>query len=451
MVDLPAGRYEVYYALLALDDFGYRNGWGRFDRSFGVRIEGEGRALGDVMAEAAPGGTDVVVALRGTGDGLSESAGFALDRPTAVEIRGIGEVRRGATFDYGWIIDTATRERVWQLSYDDSGPAGGDDKNRESRVRIELPPGRYAAFFVTDDSHSPARWNAPPPADPLSYGLTVRLADPSARPAVHLFDYTPVAPSQAIVALTGIGDEEYRSAGFALARPMGVRIFALGEKGSERMVDYGWITNADTGERVWEMQHAVTEHAGGASKNRLYDGAIRLETGRYIAHYVTDDSHSAAGWNDSAPADREFWGMTLMPTRGAADADQITRFDPESDPAVLARIVAVRDNSNSRRGFRLEGDGAIRIRALGEGVGGEMADYAWIEDASGRRVWQMRYDDTSHAGGSDKNRVFDGTIRLKAGEYVVRYRSDDSHAFGSWNAPRPSDFASWGVTLYRPK
>jgi hypothetical protein len=140
--------------------------------------------------------------------------------------------------------------------------------------------------------------------------------------------------------------------------------------------------------------------------------------------------------------------MTLMPARGGPNGEDITRFDPEADPSIIARIVAVRNNSNSRRGFRLERDVAVRIQALGEGVGNEMADYAWIQDASGRRVWQMRYEDTRHAGGAQKNRVYDGTVRLPAGEYVVGYRTDDSHAFGSWNAPRPADFANWGVTLY---
>lgn len=448
-VELPAGRYEVYYALLSINDFGYRNGWGRFDRSFGVTVEGRGRSLGDVTSGSAGNLSNVIVALRGARDGLSESAGFVLERPTSVDIRGIGEARRGATFDYGWILNTETRERVWQLTYEDSEPAGGDDKNRQSHVQVELPAGSYAAFFVTDDSHSPTRWNAPPPSDPLSYGLTIRLLDPSVRSAVRLFDYEPAPPGRAIVALTGVGNEEYRSAGFKLTRAMGVRIFALGEKGSDGMVDYGWITNTDTGERVWEMAYDRTEHAGGASKNRLFEGAIRLEAGTYIAHYVSDDSHSTAGWNDSAPAEREYWGMTLMPANGVLDPSVVERFDPENDPSVIARIVAVRDNNSARRGFRLERDGGVRIYAIGEGVGGDMADYAWIQDASGRRVWQMRYEDTEHAGGAQKNRVFDGTIRLPAGEYVVGYRTDDSHAFGSWNASRPRDFANWGVTLYR--
>ena len=64
-----------------------------------------------------------------------------------------------------------------------------------------------------------------------------------------------------------------------------------------------------------------------------------------------------------------------------------------------------------------------------------MVDYGWIEDAkSGRRVWEMTYRMTEHAGGAKKNRRFDGVIRLPAGEYVLRYETDGSHSFGDWNA-----------------
>jgi hypothetical protein len=77
-----------------------------------------------------------------------------------------------------------------------------------------------------------------------------------------------------------------------------------------------------------------------------------------------------------------------------------------------------------------------------------MADYGWIEEAkTGRRVWEMTYRSTEHAGGASKNRRFDGTIRLSAGEYVLRYETDGSHAFGDWNADPPDDPEMWGVTV----
>jgi hypothetical protein len=39
-------------------------------------------------------------------------------------------------------------------------------------------------------------------------------------------------------------------------------------------------------------------------------------------------------------------------------------------------------------------------------------------------------------------------MMLKAGEYVLRYKSDDSHSFEGWNEDPPSDPFNWGITVY---
>src|SRR3712207_6875167 len=45
----------------------------------------------------------------------------------------------------------------------------------------------------------------------------------------------------------------------------------------------------------------------------------------------------------------------------------------------------------------------------------------------------MQAAKTSHAGGAGKNRKVDVVITLPAGNYKLRYKSDDSHAFDHWN------------------
>jgi hypothetical protein len=45
------------------------------------------------------------------------------------------------------------------MTYGDSKHAGGAPKTASS-IKLFLPAGSYAAFFVTDDSHSERRWNA---------------------------------------------------------------------------------------------------------------------------------------------------------------------------------------------------------------------------------------------------------------------------------------------------
>jgi hypothetical protein len=93
----------------------------------------------------------------------------------------------------------------------------------------------------------------------------------------------------------------------------------------------------------------------------------------------------------------------------------------------------------------------VRIYAIGEGSDSQMFDYARIIDAQGREVWRMRYDDSDHAGGSSKNRVVNRVLRMAPGDYELIYRTDDSHAWGDWNAAPPSDASGWGVTLREEK
>jgi hypothetical protein len=115
---------------------------------------------------------------------------------------------------------------------------------------------------------------------------------------------------------------------------------------------------------------------------------------------------------------------------------------------VIAELVQIGDNEEERVSFKLRQESKVRVIALGEGTSGEMNDGAWIEDRNtGRTVWEQTYRTTDHAGGAEKNRVFDGTIVLPAGEYYLRYDSDGSHSYEDWNADPPNDPEAWGVTL----
>jgi hypothetical protein len=115
---------------------------------------------------------------------------------------------------------------------------------------------------------------------------------------------------------------------------------------------------------------------------------------------------------------------------------------------VVAQIVQVLDNEDKTVTFSLSGSQNVRIFAIGEGQGGEMFDYGWIEDDKGARVWEMQEPKTTHAGGAGKNRKIDVQITLPAGNYKLRYKTDDSHAFDHWNA-LPPDINFWGIALYK--
>jgi CubicO group peptidase (beta-lactamase class C family) len=116
---------------------------------------------------------------------------------------------------------------------------------------------------------------------------------------------------------------------------------------------------------------------------------------------------------------------------------------------VVAEISRVLDNEDKTVPFTLARAQQVRIFSIGEGQAGQMYDYGWIENVDkGMPVWEMQEPKTTHAGGAAKNRKVDETISLPAGNYKLRYKSDDSHAYDHWNS-LPPDVNFWGIAIYR--
>ena len=474
-VRLPAGTYEAHYAsyptssitwngnlnisLKEIIRLGRRAKYGgpyvenNLYRQFGISIEGAGRiATQDDITAAHAAFTESAIVSLVPDRNSSIRKGFEITRPTSVEVYAIGELRRDGDFDFGWIMNADTRKRVWTMTYAGTDPAGGAAKNRMAHETLQLKPGHYVAYFVCDDSHSPDDWNNVPATDPEFWGMTLRVADRAARASVKPYDYEPVPAGQTIVSMIGIHDDEMRSAGFALRRPMDLHIYALGEGTSDKMRDYAWIVDEESHKRVWGMRYEDTEHAGGAEKNRLFDGTVHLNAGNYLVYYRSDDSHSYNDWNGAPPAEERYWGISIFPASGRlnpADVGPFMQTRGAGTNTTLAQLNPMGNDEDARTPFRLAVATRVRVLAVGEGRGGDMDDYGWIEDANGRTVWKMNYDDTEPAGGSDKNRRFDGAIVLPAGDYVLRYRSDGSHSYNDWNSEPPDDPESWGIAVFR--
>ncbi|MCK5548402.1 MAG: hypothetical protein KAI64_05265, partial [Thermoplasmata archaeon] len=359
-----------------------------------------------------------MVSFTEPGDKAFEQVGLSVSRPTEVEVYAVGELRKKERFDYGWIISAESRKIVWDFNYRSSDPAGGAQKNRTSKSTITLDTGNYVFYYVTDGSHSDRRWNSMPPFDPYFWGLTVRTVNPKDRKNFSTFDYEELLTKNSIVRFERVGNREFLSRGFSLARPSEVNVYAVGEGDGGKMYDYCWIVDARTHSKVWEMRYGDTEHAGGARKNRFADVTLELDKGSYVAYYITDDSHSYRKWNSTQPTYPDAWGMVI---RGIGDnfrMSDVSEYDEEEDRSIIARITRVRDRANEKQSFRLDSSQEVQVYALGEGSGGDMSDFGWIEEANtGKIVWEMTYRRTDHAGGARKNRIFNDTVYLRKGEY----------------------------------
>jgi len=60
------------------------------------------------------------------------------------------------------------------------------------------------------------------------------------------------------------------------------------------------------------MDYDRTGWAGGGRKNRMTKATIILPAGRFMLHFVTDDSHAYRDWNTDPPRDRRNYGITVF-------------------------------------------------------------------------------------------------------------------------------------------
>ncbi|MHB2153563.1 hypothetical protein ACX8XN_04090 [Calditrichota bacterium GD2] len=464
-VTLPAGTYEVYFSafvpsffnidggfislkLLLKVLFEDPRGWDKDAEKWMVRITGVSETLDkfDVKKIQDSWIDRTVAHLIRQKDNRLEHTGFSLKQPAKLLIYAVGEGAYGKMYDYGWIINARTHERIWMMEENETEYAGGANKNRFFKTTLNFKAGDYLVYYKTDDSHSYEKWNANPPYDPVFWGIVVK-------PVSRDFDWKNVEKyvdesQSALISINRVGDYAYTEAFIKVLKPTPVRIFALGEGRNGDMYDYGWISRVSDGKVVWKMNYDETRHAGGSSKNRLFDGVITLQPGAYIIHYQTDDSHSYEEWNARPPQQPEMWGITLY---NLGDKEAVRKIDQQElkPKKVLAQLVQVGDDEYLRKDFYLSKTSSIRIYCLGEGEWDEMYDYGWIKDVTtGQVVWKMRFKNTVHAGGANKNRMVNTIISLPAGHYRVYYRSDGSHSYRRWNASPPYDERNWGISVY---
>lgn len=378
-------------------------------------------------------------------------------------------------FAYGWIIDADTRELAWTMQGDCNDEDQVSDYLTECDGTIQLPAGRYEAYYYTAGPSYYFSSGYDVDIDDLGEVIAllgdifnkdsdkrdVRFEDEDLEDLLFTVstdaDFTTSAtdfgmPGDAIIFINQPETEEFIHQGFTLDRQLDLRVYAIGEySDSYRVfVDGGWIINASTREKVWEMDKWNTDRAGGATKNRSIRDIVTLPPGNYIAYYATDDSHDADEWNSPPPADPLNYGLTISVT-SPGDKQYVSSFDDMHNEVEIVRAVRMRDDSFEKIGFTLKQDSRIHIFALGERSysSDELADYGWITDAETmERVWEMTADNTGYGGGAAKNCQFDGIIELPAGDYIAYYRTDDSHAYGDWNAAAPFDKRNYGLSLF---
>lgn len=308
-IRLPKGTYTLYYITDDSHSYDKWNVLPPYDPQFwGVTVwpdEGDKSKV-----KAVDLADPFVLKLNKAKNNAYLSQGFTLKKDMKVRVISQGESSGDFDMaDYGWIVNTDTHTTIWEFTQRKAQYAGGGEKNRIVNQEIDLPKGNYIAYYVTDDSHAFGSWNVAPPLITELWGLSIIADD---KDSFVLSDaQASSSNSQIISEIVRVRDDERAKKTFTLDKETKIRILAIGEGDDDELVDFGWIKNIKTDKVVWEMTYRTTERAGGAEKNRMYDGVILLPAGEYSVYFQTDGSHSYRDWNDTPPYDQEHYGITI--------------------------------------------------------------------------------------------------------------------------------------------
>ncbi len=125
----------------------------------------------------------------------------------------------------------------------------------------------------------------------------------------------------------------------------------------------------------------------------------------------------------------------------------------EHSKSVLQSILKVGDNKDLTKELVIDKPGNYICVSGGEGLSTTSPinfDFGWIENQKGDTVWTSKsFSKSYYLGGATKNRITIGLVKLIPGIYKVRYKSDDSHSYGKWNAQPPADSSLWGIQVIK--
>lgn len=386
---------------------------------------------------------------------------FRLERPARLAVAATGSFETdSALAAYGWIVRREDRAVVWQMTAANTVRERGTLALAADTVTLEA--GTYDAYFTTygdpllaveaGDSFveriaevlrfGNRAWTS----DESKWRFRIDVADGMGPGTRRLYgderDATPAGPN--LVWAGGPADRnETVTYVFEVRQPVALRVEATGEI-FNGPVDIGWIDNLSTGDRIWTMDEANTEWAGGSVKNRRFSGTFALAPGLYRATYESDKSHHPGRWRANPPLDPAAYGLFLY----ADEPTSVVAFDPWNRLPKVVEMTGVGDDALETAMFTLEAPLQAWVYAEGEMSSGSSYDYAWlIRDGEGV-VWEMDYPRTRHAGGADRNRIEEASLTLAPGSYTLHVQTDGTHSPDGWHSDAPDHPERWGVTLF---
>ena len=384
---------------------------------------------------------------------------FEVPVPVTVEVTATGSIEADQNdaplAAYAWLMRRGQHEPVWVQS---ATSEGRDGTLVREKAEVALQPGTYDLYFAAfgHDMTTGRR------GEGFLYRLFTRRPSWEGDQGDWQVNLVPVdadagriqlasgrefhfGDSHLVWSAAPMEDQDSARLLFEVLQAIELHVYAIGEI-QPNGKDYGWIDDLTRSQRVWELGIDNTTAAGGHPANRKFEGTIQLQPGVYAASFETDAGHAYSRWLAAPPFEPRLWGLTLTADEGSAE--QVRPFDPWEDREPLLELTRMENSRRERVDFRVEEPIGVLIAGLGEMRSQERYDYGWIEDDSGQPVWEMRYEDSGHAGGEARNRELQQFLTFGRGAYSLHYRTDDSHAYGDWRGDRPRNPEHWGVTIF---
>ncbi|MEJ1241464.1 two-component regulator propeller domain-containing protein [Chryseolinea sp. T2] len=121
-----------------------------------------------------------------------------------------------------------------------------------------------------------------------------------------------------------------------------------------------------------------------------------------------------------------------------------------SGDGLIGKIDKAQNIEDKTLKVEIQDSGTYVLVVTGEADYVSPADFGWIENLKNDTIWSFpEFESTHHAGGGIKNRVVVAPVKLEAGSYLLRYKTDDSHAYGNWNEQAPDQISLYGIALLK--
>ncbi len=368
---------------------------------------------------------------------------------------------------YGWIVRRETGDVVWQMR------PRRPERGTLAAVAdtFDLEAGTYDAYFT---SLGDPLVRDPGPRDG-SLGERIRAAlsrggrswvgdagrwkmnlfalDAGSRIRTSGFERDPsraeINPSPLLVwDARGVEDRERREAVLHVLETSTIDLEVVTEITAGVVADVPSVVRLGSQDTVWTATGDGT-WVGGSLKNRRVEDSVTLEPGLYRVAFEADRSHAYNDWTANPPLVPSSWGIRVE--RASPDA-AVQLLDPaDLDLPQVITFECVGPDSERRATFTLPTSTDVLLVAVGEVVSGSEYDFATLERFGSDHwddVWEMDDDNTTHAGGADKNRRATVALSLEPGRYRLTYETDGSHDCESGYNEGAPDGDLWGVMLY---